>query len=296
MIQNCQKESNQRHQCLDVISGLFILFMVFHHCYYLIPNGNLLYNLLLPFFYFFMAWFFFKSGIVFNPKKDEPLGMLIKKRANRLLVPYALFSILGFSITILDFFLDGSLHKNIINYALETFIITGSLPGAGPLWYLLTLFFVYSFYLIVCRFLSRNYILIIILFWGFLAWFLDYCGYHTHLYLGNFCLGSFFFGFGYLYRKDSSLPIWALPILAFIFVGTWLFFPSLVSVLQNKTIKGSYIAWLIASISGILLYMEIARRWLNDSNFLSYIGRNTMSIYLWHTPIINILKLLFIVK
>ena len=45
-----------------------------------------------------MPFFFFASGLFFNPEKFETFGIFLKKKAKSLLLPYLVFSCLGILI------------------------------------------------------------------------------------------------------------------------------------------------------------------------------------------------------
>src|SRR5574344_312877 len=81
-----------RNQGLDTIAGLLIIYMIFGHCSQLADcRENIIYVYANRLFYFFMAWFFYKSGMFHNNAKS----IEIKKTALRLLKPYAIYTIMG---------------------------------------------------------------------------------------------------------------------------------------------------------------------------------------------------------
>lgn len=279
----------ERFAYLDSLSGIFIIFMVFHHCYFLIPNGQYIYDLLFPFCYYFMPWFFFKSGMVFNPKRDTSIFTLLIHKVKRLLVPYFFYGVIGLFVYCLSLYLQNNLHRNIFGFIVDRLIYTGAMPGNEPLWFLLSLFIVCSIYYCLCRMVNRSHLLFLVILFGCFAFFLDYL--EIYSIIGNVCIGSFFFGLGYLYGKKIEIPFVLLCFLCLVYAALWLLAPSVVSVFQNKTINGYYLVWLLSSLVGIILSLNIAIHFLSNSSFLSFVGRISMTILVLHVPIINIFRL-----
>lgn len=108
-----QNERTLRYIFIDNISGILILDMVFivHVC----PNCNLQNNIteiIQQLFCYFMAWFFFKSGMFYNPQLI-PLTNGIKK----LITPYILFTLAGLIIHIVFSYIanEESLYRILLN-------------------------------------------------------------------------------------------------------------------------------------------------------------------------------------
>ena len=83
----------ERQAYLDNISAILIAYMIFIvHLTYFCPVHGFVIDILKLLLYFFMAWFFFKSGMFF---KDKPIKAVIKSSAKRLLAPWAVFNAIG---------------------------------------------------------------------------------------------------------------------------------------------------------------------------------------------------------
>ncbi len=88
---------SHRQFYLDNICGMLIIHMIFicHQplfCKYSNPTIDFISKLLS----FFMAWFFFKAGMMF---RERPLKDVVYSSAKRLLVPYGISLVLGFLIS-----------------------------------------------------------------------------------------------------------------------------------------------------------------------------------------------------
>lgn len=123
-----------RQDYLDIVAGILIIFMVYHHAF---PN-SVLDVWLSRFLFFYMSWFFFKAGLFF--KKEATLKDVIYKSARRLMLPFVVFSVIGQVVCAIGLLLSNNLHKNFVINSFIDIVTTGSVFGKGPLWFLLTLF------------------------------------------------------------------------------------------------------------------------------------------------------------
>lgn len=126
---------------LDLISGLFILQIVLMH----ILQWSGLWGMGTFFdywdkaFFFFMPWFYFKAGLFLNRKRT--LKEWIKCDFFRLLLPYAVFSVIG-SLIWMEFDIwegEKPLWKIPLS-PLAGVVVNGAPGGNMPLWFLFSLF------------------------------------------------------------------------------------------------------------------------------------------------------------
>ena len=90
-----------RRKDIDGISGLMIVYMIFVHIVNFTHTGNFFLVLMRPLF-FFMPWFFFKSGMFFFHKSNNQMFLEGKK----LLYPYVKYSLYGIIVwSVILFFL-----------------------------------------------------------------------------------------------------------------------------------------------------------------------------------------------
>lgn len=210
------KHTQLRQDHLDCAHGLMILHMMFYHL-----CGSTIYNT--PYYYpvihtlsFFMAWFFFKSGMLY---KNRQFGEVLRLGFKRLFIPAVVFATIG-----LICHLIANHPQTSIPNELEYAYIFGAFRGNGPIWFLFTLFAIQLLYNLICYLLSKlslitkickktlvvqivdniqkkqrepALIAIIALVWLFLNKYLG-C---SPLWAYNIPLGLMFFSFGQLFKK-----------------------------------------------------------------------------------------------
>lgn len=86
-----------REKWADTLTGICILYMIAMHVSIEKSIGLPPYVPLYigPGMFFFMGWFFYKSGMYFKPK---PTLELCKKDSRRLLLPYVVFGMFGWAV------------------------------------------------------------------------------------------------------------------------------------------------------------------------------------------------------
>lgn len=131
---------------LDLVGGILILYMIITHaCQKTGYNHNIL-DVMQHLFFFFMAWFYFKSGMFY--KKDK-LRACFNKGVDKLIVPFVSFSLLGLFYT---FITTSDLYETL--YAgIRVLILQGAVVGNLPLWFFPSLFVVKVLY---CWFDNKN--------------------------------------------------------------------------------------------------------------------------------------------
>lgn len=97
----------RRDTSLDAVGGLLIMYMMLTHLYghYEVPKG-VFYLGVSQLLTFFMAWFFFKAGMFY--KQERPKDVFIKK-FNRLLVPFVIYSIIGYVVYVVRVLIENSI-------------------------------------------------------------------------------------------------------------------------------------------------------------------------------------------
>ena len=120
--------------------------MFYHLC------GSTLYNT--PYYYpaihtlsFFMAWFFFKSGMLY---KNRRFSEVLRLGFKRLFIPAVVFATIG----IVCHLIANHPHTSFSN-ELEYAYIIGAFRGNGPIWFLFTLFAIQLLYNLICNLLTN---------------------------------------------------------------------------------------------------------------------------------------------
>lgn len=156
-----QINATHRDNTLDIVAGILIIRMIFGH--YMVMchlKDSILYESL-NLLFFYMPWFFYKSGMFCSSNRKNTQQYLISN-TKKFIIPYIFFSVAGTLIALITAIpLDKSLLQIILNEC-RSVIFTGSTNFNGPLWFLLTLFFVRVSFNYV-RNLINHYILIAIL-------------------------------------------------------------------------------------------------------------------------------------
>lgn len=273
-------ESRQDH--LDLIAGILILFMVFHH------SGTLeeLHQLLSRILFFFMPWFFFKGGMFHSSNKT--IVQVLYSSCKRLLIPFTIFCILGQMIEGLNLLLHHNLHKNFFYEPFVDLLRQGSLWTNGPLWFLWSLFCVRIIYHILIN--NNCGRLIVVLFSLLFSFLLFYFRIKTPLYLGNVCLGLFFYSFGHLLQNKQYLNMVGVPCIL-LYLAIVLFFPAGGSFVENDS--NNYMCWIFASLIAIVAYNYSFRFIKIDNGLFHYCGRHSLSILVVHFPILRIIEWIF---
>ena len=205
---------------------------------------------------------------------------MISKSAKRLLIPFVIWSFAGHVVYCIVNLFDGHLALSMA-IPIKQLLMSGSITGNLPLWFLLTLFF--------CRVLL-NWLLnkhIHVLYIGLcsisFAFILHTLDFHQPYYIANTAIGLFFMSVGYiLYREKliSITPPILLICVAIFTVG--LFYPSFVGMRSNQLFYGYYLQWVLCSIASIILFNKLSRLNLFEYVGLHYIGRYSMQIYCAH--------------
>lgn len=141
---------------IDFLSGVMIIWMILYHIFIFTGNKeSLVCEDLYRIFFFFMPWFFFKSGMF---AKEIPLKSVIASGFKKLLVPYFLFSIFGYIAYLIQQVIisDISVDSMLIDPAI-TLLFTGSVLGNLPLWFLLALFLDKVLWQVLIRLRLKNY-------------------------------------------------------------------------------------------------------------------------------------------
>lgn len=291
-------ECKERKTYIDNISGVLIIFMIF---LYHLPSFcdiefTAFFLIFRNIFSFFMAWFFFKSGMFY--RNDRSLKDEIRRCWNHLLLPFYLFN---FLCVFIPYVLKGANHDSIL-LSLRVLVVQESIPWCASLWFLLSLSIVRIVYLILCRKcrVSRLFICLCSL---AMAFFMNRYSYSlsslavvkniTPLtipsWTGNVFLGLFFYSLGDILR-DRQFNSKVLLYASFALYAAHLCFPSYLDFRINSVIQGKYLVSVIMNLSGIIVFNNLFFRFINTRiPLLTYIGNNSMVYYITHYTFFHIL-------
>jgi len=267
---------------IDAIAGLMIFWMVLGHCSYFSHIGLSFFK----FLGFYMPWFYYKSGMFYNPKEQIDL---IRKDIDKFLHPFITYSLIGWGVWSICGMIKGTQTLlSCVLKAFNSFVTHGNIAGNGALWFLLSLFLVRELANIIIKRDLPIPLLVLVCF--FLGFGLYYYGWYNHSWwMGNVFSGLFFFLLGYwLKGKDDTtilILLSAFILLVYIiahFTGI-IDFPYLY-MHANKMYIGNYVLFYPMAVAGIVATNYLFRICYTrfSLKILEYIGRNSMNIYVTH--------------
>lgn len=288
---------------LDNITGLLIIYMIYTHaCHTAGVSGTDL-NRLIDNYWIFMPWFFFKGGLFY---KEQPFIAYIKKNWSRLLLPFLKFSIVGHVLYCTYIGVIQGINPEIIFVApIKELVISGSVKGNLPLWFLSTFFMVHVIYntlfpLLRCK--GSSFILLSIFTVLCILWY--HYGVSMPLYIGNILSGLIFFSMGhvmkdYIFETTSSDTLWnkktCIYIISILLLFIHLFFyPSNVDMHNNIVTIGDYHLWIIYAVAICVSYIFLFKQIPLDLRALSFVGKESMTFYVYHWILFCFIRILLV--
>ena len=250
---------------------------------------------------FFMAWFFFKAGMMF---KDRPTKEVISSSFKRLLVPYMAFSVIGCAIMALQQWVLGHdpFSMWFLKHEIEWLLANSTFFPTQACWFLLTLFVVR----VVYSRLHKNTIalpIIVISVSIILGWLIYEFSVKDNIYyalgignrsyklqipfyIGNMFHGLAFYTLGY-WLKDRQFNRYILAVALIFFIAKFFFF-AFMDFRGNNTEGGNYLLCVVYELSGCIVANNVFRHWLDrEFPLFTHIGRNSMVYYLVHYPLMT---------
>lgn len=286
----------ERQSYLDNISAILIAYMIFIvHLTYFCPVYGFIIDILRLLLYFFMAWFFFKSGMFF---KDKPIKAVIKSSAKRLLVPWTVFNAIGIVVMVLQAYFGSGLSLfPLLMTSMEVIAFNEAIWADLPLLFLLSLFVVRIVFVVLYRCRVNVWALLAIFLTATL--FIHYTcyvswkwtdnipytivGHHLPknalLIIGNVCYGSLFYTLGYILRtKQYNRVVMVIACLAF---AAHFFYPIDIDTRIIDTPNMPLIIFFC--LAGLIVVDNVFKKYLNRPvSILTYVGRNSMTYYIVH--------------
>ncbi len=292
-----------------LLSALGIVFVVDAHCHTSLLVGTAYFD----YNSFFMPMFIFISGYFFREKNLEHIPQTILKKVKKLLVPYAiwsvLYSILEYVLRMLGFILyDADVTwKDMI---VRPFTVGYINQLTAPAWFIITLFFIQIIYILFHKITNRI--------WNDLAAFVIFVcigvgcvyaskhGYATSRYLLLLKVGFLlqFYQMGVVYHKyvEDKFMKWSklaimltailINILLLCIYGNGIVFVDIAEM--SGFVPGvPSIMPLITSITGIAFWLCIVRiiePALGNSKIMNDISNHTYEIMIHHYLFINLLN------
>lgn len=227
-----------RDHSLDLLAGVFIVYMIFTHlCQESGLSQSLVYEWLDNVLWIFMPWFFMKSGMYHKQSPEILCGL--KKHFNRLGLPLLVFSLASipvFTIYVLqtDPYEGHSFIYSFLRASLCTLLWDASPFGNSPLWFLISLFSVKCLLVFVHNEKSLSLLMGLSLLAAFI---LNYLQLNHYRLINVPITGMFFYILGYKIRSIQYNRIAAVSA-SFIFFISIIFSLSHLSIRSNETYGG----------------------------------------------------------
>ena len=275
----------KRHENIDLTSGLLMIqIIVMHILQFAEKYQNDIFSVIMHVSFFFMPWFYFKSGYFFKSVEKIDINYILVK-SKKLLIPFVSFTIIGFIITFPFEIYEVQRPVWRILLSLPYSILRWGDGGAGnlPIWFLLSLFFaLFSF-----AFLDKVNLKWLILLFPVIGFLIIYNKIALPLGLNNLFLAVFFMYIGNIFRKMEYTKYYNCIIIAaiVIYLITQYYCFSSLDFRSHDLLTGNYFIFVISSIAGIVVIYYFAKM-VNFIKPINYIGKNSLIYFIAHWPII----------
>lgn len=290
---NLSNSKPLRHHYFDLITGFFMIQIIVMHILQLAGkyDDNVIFSPIMHLFFFFMPWFYFKSGYFFKPVEKINKNY-ISGKFKKLLIPFISFSIIGLLITFPMEVYEAQRPIWRILLSFPFSILRDGSGGAGnlPIWFLLSLFFTIISFALLDK-LNLKWLIVTFPFLGFILFY-----YKIELPLGftNFFLAVFFYGVGNVFRKVENSRYYILTSIfsIAIYITSQFYCFSSLDFRTHELLTGYYFIYIISSIAGLIIIYRIGKV-VNFIKPINYIGQNSMAYFVIHWPILILVKTLF---
>lgn len=282
-------QNQNRDTYIDAVAGLLIIHMIMGHAiqWAHLTDSDAVYLFFQKVLGFFMLWFCFKAGLFFKPKDNKTL---IQSSIKRLLLPFLIFSVIGYVTWSCKMLLEGEDNwRQFVYTPVKQLLMGGGIGGNLPLWYLLTLFVARIVFNWIAG--KKWYFLLVV-------FALIPCGgrlisYELPLYIANISMAIAFMGLGYLlkpYLKNKWLN--SCCVVAFLLLI--IIKPTYVDMRYNDLLYGNYYLWYIIALSGIISIIALFRLIPYRMPVLTYIGKNSMAFFCLHWIVFTLCRIVFL--
>ncbi|NCC19235.1 MAG: hypothetical protein EOM29_09890 [Bacteroidia bacterium] len=275
----------QRNKIIDIAKGIGIMLVVYTHtkCY----AHDAIYIFIMPLF-FALSGYFFNEGRTIKEN--------IKNKFNSLIIPYIFYFILVQCLFIL-------VHKFFyqdIYFAWGMFF--KPYWAVGPMWFFWGLFFTSVFFTLIAKVFKKTYLIILLsLIFSIGGYFLSIYKIQIPLYIDSALSMTIFYAFGYLLKKYNVVEKLNTKTSIIIGVSSLILY-SLAIVFQivNNTkpneVPQNYPLFLLSAMGAIMIFLIVCRfimRFKFISNLLSFYGKESLIIFVFHVFTFYLFCLLF---
>lgn len=283
-----------RIEYIDLAKGICIILVVFNHIH---KTFDAPYMLADCFKMFRMPLYFFLSGLFF--KKYEGLVGFIKRKTNKLLIPFFFFFITSLLFVNIISILSGGKLKLQLLYS---FIYPEFFPNF-PIWFLLCLFelnlLFYLIYLISQKFGNYNVLVMTILsvFIGLVGYYLGHIKLNLYMFTDSAMSALPFFYTGYVTRKYSTIlqpnrmDKFNIPISCVLFLITFIFAKH-IDYSTNTFTDVTFLTVYGCGLAGVFSVIFLSKT-INYLPYISYLGKYSIILLCTHFIIVTYLNVFF---
>jgi len=281
---------SNRIEWLDIAKGIGIIFVIFAHVTTISPA-------LLNYIYsFHMPLFFFISGYLFSNAKYKTLKSFAKKKAQTLIVPYFIFSIISFIYWALIQIRmgDDTRHPSVLLNFFGIFYSNPSYHSMSynvPLWFLTCLFSTEMiFFLLKKRIEKKLYLILSLVLFSILGYLYSlYVPFKMPWSIDVAFSAIVFYGAGYLFKsinlKDCFLDKFStIPLVLLIIPVNYILSQFNLQIDMALNDLHNYFLLYSGAFLGIFCWISISYM-IKNSRFLTYLGKNSLIIFGLHLKV-----------
>lgn len=267
---------------IDIAKGIGIILVVWAHAYG--PGIRFITQ-------FHMPFFFFISGMLYSSESCSAREYMIRK-GRSLLLPFWWWNLLLYPLYFVLYYWKNWSIEVFAREVSDILLTVEKVPFLGATWFLPALFWVSSVMHLTVRVLRKNKYGDLILFvTGVAVCALGFSVTFPHR-ISRTLICSFFYVSGYLYQKNISARLGERIKNAGALVGGVLFI--VIASVNEVSLGGNQYRYPVAFIVGAFAAAFFVLRlsaWLLKMNWvwmsglskhLAYIGKNSLSIVIWH--------------
>lgn len=279
-----------RIEWLDIAKGIAIILVVIGHS----PATNGMKTFI---YSFHIPLFFFLSGFVFNQQKYSKTKDFFENKIRTTITPYLLFSFIGYLIYV--FWENGVYNTNFSALSIFKGVFYASastLKINSVLWFLPCLFIVQTTFFIITKIsYNRTYLTVILIAFSIVGYlYSKYNGIRLPWFIDSSLTATVFYGIGFIYKNyDSRLEEKISPYYTEVIIGSfamvYLFSFLNTTVDMFSLVYNNYFYYYLSAVFGIVFCITLSKL-IKYSNTLSYIGKNTILIFAFHTNMFVIIN------
>lgn len=282
----------KRDNSIDCVATVSVTFMILGHAFlWSHTQDNEVYRRLAAVLNFFMAFFFFKSGMFWTDKKPSDV---IAYGWSKFFVPFVFYAFWGEIVRCVRLYIQEG-DTNLIHYFVYPIISVigrGGPSGNVPLWFFIALFLT----MLMISLAQRCKVPRLLLFC--IAICLSYLGSLTNRHHINIppvmwevSTGILFFLLGYWMKNvlSNKIVFW-LAVVFYIF--SLLFLPSVYDFRKGNVTSGLWLIYVVSALSGIIVFVTFFRQSFFNRTIFGYVGRHSLQFFCLHWVLFDLISLI----